>query len=334
MSATAGFYKSKIIGTGHYLPEKILTNADLEKMVDTNDQWIVERTGIQRRHLAAPEQATTDLALIAARNALEAAKTGPEELDMIIFCTVTGDQPLPSSSCILQAALGARHVMSFDLAAACSGFVYGLTVADQFIRTGIYKKILVVGAETLHRYVNYKDRETCILFGDGAGAMVVARAEEGDKSAILSSHCHADGSLGDLFVLLGGGSRRPMSHEVIDKGQNFVSMKGREIFKNAVRTMTLCCQEALDANNMKNDQVDWLIPHQANLRILQSVAHYFEIPNERVLVNVHETGNTSAATIPILFDQAVRDGRIKRGQNILLTAFGAGLTSGSLMMRY
>lgn len=334
MTATAGLHRTKILGTGHYLPEKLLTNADLEKMVDTNDAWIVERTGIRQRHIAAAEQATTDLALIASQRALEAAKISAEDLDMIIFCTVTGDQPLPSASCVLQHRLGARQVMAFDLAAACSGFVYGLTVADQFIRTGIYKRVLVVGAETLHRYVNYRDRETCILFGDGAGAMAVGRAEPGEKSEVLSCHMHADGSLGDLFVLLGGGSRIPQGPDVLENELQFVRMKGREIFKNAVRTMTQCCQEALDANKMTNEQIDWLLPHQANLRILDSVAHYFKIPSERVLVNVHDTGNTSAATIPILFDQAVRDGRIQRGQNILLTAFGAGLTSGSIMMRY
>jgi 3-oxoacyl-[acyl-carrier-protein] synthase-3 len=327
-------FRTKISGTGSYLPERVLSNADLEKMVDTNDQWIVERTGIRNRHLAADDQVTTDLGLIAAQRALEAAKLSASDIDLIIFCSVTGDQVMPSSACVLQKKLGARQIMSFDLSAACSGFVYGMTVADQFIRTGFYKHVLIIGAEILHRYVNYKERETCILFGDGAGAMILSRAETGDTSAILSMHMHADGNLGDLFVLAAGGSAMPFSQAVLDSGAQYVKMKGREIFKNAVRTMTQCCEEALKANDMTREQVDWLIPHQANIRILDAVADYFDISKEKVIVTLDETGNTSAATIPIAFDTAVRDGRFKRGQNILLTAFGAGLTSGSVMLRY
>lgn len=327
-------YRSKILGTGHYLPEKVLTNVDLEKMVDTNDEWIVERTGIRERHIASPGEVTTDLALKAARQALAAANLGAEDLDLIIFSTVTGDQVMPSSACVLQHKLGARQVMAFDLSAACSGFVYGLAVADQFIKTGFYKRVLVVGAEILHRYVNYTERETCILFGDAAGCVVVGRAEPDDQSGILSCHLHSDGALGDLFVLPAGGSAMPFTQAVLDQNLQYVKMKGREIFKNAVRTMTQRCQEALDANNMTNTQVDWLIPHQANLRILESVAHYFKIPIEKVIVTLGHTGNTSAATVPVALDVAVRDGRIQRGHNVLLTAFGAGLTSGSVMVRY
>lgn len=337
MTATSGFnsgLRTRISGTGSYLPEKILTNTDLEKMVDTNDAWITERTGIRHRHLAAPDQVTSDLAQIASERALKAANLSAQDLDMIIFCTVTGDQVMPSSACVLQKKLGARQIMSFDLSAACSGFLYGMTVADQFIRTGFYKHVLVVGAEVLHRYVNYKDRETCILFGDGAGAAVLSRAEDGQESSILASHIHADGNLGDLFVLPAGGSAMPFSKEVLDNDLQYVKMKGREIFKNAVRTMTQCCQEALESTGLSIDEVNWLIPHQANIRILDAVAHYFGMPTERVVVTVGETGNTSAATIPIALDIAVRDGRIQRGQNVLLTAFGAGLTSGSLMLRY
>jgi 3-oxoacyl-[acyl-carrier-protein] synthase-3 len=328
------FRRTKILGTGHYLPEKILTNADLEKMVDTNDQWIVERTGMRERHLAAPDQVTSDLALNAAKNALDAAKLTANDIDLIIFCTVTGDQVMPSSACMLQKKLGCRNVMAFDLSAACSGFVYGMATADQFIKTGFYKKILVVGAEILHRFVNYKDRETCILFGDAAGAMILGAAEPGDESGILSSHLHSDGTLGDLFVLAPGGSAMPFTQEVLDQGHQYVKMKGREIFKNAVRAMTQSCQEALEANAMTTEQVDWLIPHQANVRILDAVAHYFGIPTEKVIVTLDKTGNTSAATIPVAFDMAVRDERIQRGQHVLLTAFGAGLTSGSVMIRY
>lgn len=334
MTAAATPFRTKISGTGSYLPEKLLTNEDLEKMVETNNEWIVERTGIRRRHMAADGEVTSDLALKAATRALEAANLTATDLDLIIFCTVSPDQIMPSAACVLQKKLGARKIMAFDLSAACSGFIYGLTVADQFIRTGFYRHVLVVGAEILHRYVNYKDRETCILFGDGAGAVVASRAEPGEESIIMSSHMYSEGALGDLFVLPAGGSAMPFSQEVLEKEMQYVRMKGREIFKNAVRTMTQCCQEALEANKMTVAQVDWLIPHQANIRILESVAHYFGFPGEKVIINLADTGNTSAATVPIAFDEAVRDGRIKRGQNVLLTAFGAGLTAGSVMLRY
>jgi 3-oxoacyl-[acyl-carrier-protein] synthase-3 len=328
------FHRTRIAGTGSYLPEKLLTNADLEKLVDTNDDWIVERTGIRQRHMAAPDQVTSDLALIASQRAIEAAGITAGDIDMIIFCTVSPDQVMPSAACMLQKKLGARQVMAFDLSAACSGFVYGVSVADQFIRTGMHRNILVVGAEILHRYVNYKDRETCILFGDGAGAAILSPAKDGEDSTVFSTHLHSDGTLGDLFVLPAGGSAMPFTKEVLDNDLQYVRMKGREIFKNAVRAMSTCAQEALDANKMTIDQIDWLIPHQANLRILDAVAHYFGIPNEKVIINLHDTGNTSAATIPIALDEAVRAGRIKRGQNVMLAAFGAGLTSGSALLRF
>lgn len=330
----AGNYRSRVAGTGSYLPPSILTNADLEKMVETNDQWIVERTGIKRRHLASSDQAASDLALIAAQKALKDSGLTAQDLDAIIVCTVSGDQVMPSTACVLQHKLGARNVMAFDITAACSGFVYGLSVADQFIRTGMHKHVLVVGTEVLHRFVNYKDRETCILFGDGAGAWILSRTSADDKNVILSSHLHADGELGELFVLPAGGSRHPLSAEVLENNLQYVRMKGREIFKNAVRTMTFCCQEALEANEMTADQVDWLIPHQANNRIIEAIAEYYEFPKEKVVVSVHETGNTSAASIPLAFQMAKEEGRIQRGQVVLLTAFGAGLTSGSLLLRY
>lgn len=330
----AGLYRSRVAGVGSYLPEKLLTNADLEKMVETNDQWIVERTGIKHRHIAADGEVTSDLCYQASTRALKAAGLTAEDLDLIIVATVSGDQVMPSTACVLQNKLGARKVMSFDLSAACSGFVYGLSVADQFIRTGMYKNVLVVGAEVLHHFVNYKDRETCILFGDAAGAWVLTRANEGDRNIILSSHLRADGGLGDLFVLPAGGSAIPFSQKVLDEGQQYVRMKGREIFKNAVRTMSDVCHEALTFNDVKASEVDWLVPHQANVRILEAVADHFEFPREKVVISVHETGNTSAASIPVAFDMAVQDGRIQRGQTILLTAFGAGLTSGSLLLRY
>lgn len=330
----AGLYRSRIAGIGSYLPEKILSNADLEKLVDTNDQWIVERTGIERRHVAADDQATSDLCVEAARAALADAKMSIGDIDMILVATVSGDHQMPSTAAFVQAKLGAKNVMSLDINAACSGFLYGISIADQFIRTGMYKNILVIGAELLTRYMNYKDRETCILFGDGAGAWVVSRTSVDDKNVIESSHLHADGTLADLLILPSGGSKIPQSHEAIDKGLNFMTMKGREIFKNAVRTMAVCCQEALEQNKMSPDQVDWIVPHQANKRIIEAVADQFKFPMEKVIVYVQETGNTSAASIPLAFDWAVQNGKIKRGQTILLTAFGAGLTSGSLLMRY
>ncbi|KHD88792.1 MAG: 3-oxoacyl-ACP synthase [Bdellovibrio sp. ArHS] len=330
----AGMYRSRVSGIGSYLPEKILSNKDLEKMVETNDQWIVERTGIERRHIAAEDQATSDLCVIAAKRALEDANLKIEDIDMILVGTVTGDHQMPSTAAFVQAKLGAKNIMAVDLNAACSGFLYGVSIADQFIRTGMYKNILVLGAEVLSRYMNYKDRETCILFGDGAGAWVLSRAQEGDKNLIESSHLHADGSLAELLILPSGGSRIPQSHEAIDQGLNFMAMKGREIFKNAVRTMALCCQEALEHNKVSPEQVDWIVPHQANKRIIEAVADQFKFPMERVIVYLQETGNTSAASIPLAFDWAVKNGKIKRGQTILLTAFGAGLTSGSILLRY
>jgi 3-oxoacyl-[acyl-carrier-protein] synthase-3 len=328
-----GLYRSRVAGVGSYLPEKILSNKDLEQMVDTNDQWIVERTGIERRHIAAPDQATSDLCLLASQKALEDAKLTPSDIDMIIVGTVSGDRQMPSTACYLQHKLGCSNIMAFDLNAACSGFIYSVSIADQFIRTGVYKNILVVGAEVLHRYINYKDRETCILFGDGAGAWVVSRAESTDQNIIASSHMHADGSLSELLTLQGNGSLISKS-ETPDENKNFVQMKGREIFKNAVRTMAACCKEAMEHNQITPDQIDWVVPHQANKRIIEAVADQFKFPMDRMVVYLNETGNTSAATIPIAFDWAVKNGKIQRGQQILLTAFGAGLTSGSVLLRY
>lgn len=327
-------FRSRISGTGSYLPEKVLTNADIEKLVDTNDAWIVERTGIRRRHIAADHQITSDLALIASQRALEAAGLTATDLDMILVATTSPDTIMPATACILQNKLGARSVFSFDLSAACSGFVYGLAIADQFIRTGLYRHVLVVGAEVLHRYVDYTDRETCILFGDGAGAAIISRAQDDQDSHVLSINLHADGGLGDLLVLPAGGSALPVSQKVVDERMGFVKMRGREIFKNAVRAMVTACQEALDTSGLPADQLNWVVPHQANLRIIESVASYFKIPVEKVVINIAETGNTSGATIPIALDEAIRDRRIQRGHNVLLTAFGAGLTSGSILLKY
>lgn len=329
-----GEFRSKVAGIGSFLPEKVLTNFDLEKLVDTNNDWIVERTGIERRHIAEDGQATSDLAYQATIKALKMANMSATDIDMIIVATVSPDQIMPSTACVLQAKLGCRNVVAFDITAACSGFVYGLSIADQFIRTGMFKNILVVGGEVLHPFVNYEDRETCILFGDAAGAWILSRTEKENSNVIMSSHLHADGNLGDLFVLAAGGSKIPFSAKVLEDKSQFVKMKGREIFKNAVRTMSDCCGEALKANNVDPNDVDWLVPHQANLRILEAVANHFDFPKEKVIVSLNETGNTSAASIPVAFDMAFQQGKIKRGQLILLAAFGAGLTSGSLLLRF
>lgn len=327
-------YRSRVAGIGSYLPEKILSNTDLEKLVDTNDQWIKERTGIERRHIAAEGEYTSDLCLKATEKALQDANMKVTDIDLILIATSTPDQVMPSTATVLQHKLGISGVPCLDVSAACSGFIYAISVADQFIRTGMYKNILVVGAEILHRMVNYKDRETCILFGDGAGAWILSQTDYDSKDGLFSTHLRANGEVGDLFVLPAGGSKIPFTQDVLDKNQHYVIMKGREIFRHAVRTLTECCHLALKANDLQSDQVDWVVPHQANVRILDSVAEYFGIPKEKVIVSLKETGNTSAASIPIAFDMAVKEGKIKRGQTILLAAFGAGLTSGSALMRY
>jgi 3-oxoacyl-[acyl-carrier-protein] synthase III len=334
LSHTAQVYQTRVKGTGSYLPERLLSNKDLEKFVDTNDAWILERTGIANRAMAAEGEQTSDMALKASQRVLAAAGMQAEELDAIFFATVSPDYLMPNTACILQKKLGAKDVMSFDLSAACSGFLYLFGIAHEFIYSGRYKNILVVGAEKLHPYVNYKDRDTCILFGDGAGAFVIGRAEEGQNSKVYSHHMHADGYISDLLTLPGGGSAMRPTHENLDNGSHFMQMRGREIFKHAVRTMSQCCSEALEANKLVGSDVDWVVPHQANVRIIEAVAKHFGISMEKVVIEIENMGNTSAATVPVAMDKAIRDGRIKRGQNIMLTAFGAGITSGSLLMRY
>lgn len=327
-------YRSRISGTGHYLPEKRLTNFDLEKMVDTNDQWIRERTGISARHIAAKGETTSDLALVASKKALEMAGLTAKDLDMILVATVTPDEIMPNTACHLQRKLGARDVMSVDISAACTGFVYGISIADQFIKTGLYKNILIVGADVLHHLVDYKDRDTCILFGDGAGAAILSRSATNQDSNILAVDLRADGGIGDVFVLPAGGSAMPFSHEILDKGLHFVRMKGREIFKHAVRTMSDCCSTVLEASSTPASEVSWVIPHQANIRIIEAVAKHFGIEMNQVVVEIEDMGNTSAATVPVALDKAIRDGRVQRGQNVLLTAFGAGVTSGAVLVRF
>lgn len=327
-------FKTKIAGVGSFLPEKVLTNYDLEKMVETSNDWIVQRTGIERRHVIADDEGTSDLIVRAAHAALKDAHIQIQDIDLILVATVTGDLRMPATACLVQNKLGARNIMAFDLNAACSGFVYGLHIADQFIKTGVYKNILVCGAESLTRLLNYKDRETCILFGDAAGAFVVSRTDAHDKNTILTSHCHAEGAHAELLFIAAGGTKKPITQEILEADGQYMTMKGKEIFKNATRTMAACCKEALHATGYKASDLDWIVPHQANQRITEAVANLLDFPMTKIISTVHETGNTSAASIPTAFDIAKRDGRIKRGQLILLTAFGAGLTSGSVLLRY
>lgn len=317
---------SKILGTGSYLPEKIMTNDDLAKLVETSDDWIAERTGIRRRHIASDHESTAMMALQAGRRAIEMAGIDAKDIDLIIVGTATPDRLFPSTACRVQAQLGLGGTTAFDVVAACSGFVYALSVADKFIRTGAAKKALVIGAEALSRIVNWSDRTTCILFGDGAGAVVLGASEE---PGILSTHIHADGSYEDLLYCphpMPNGPERDVPEHIV--------MRGNEVFKVAVRTLSAICDETLATNGMTKKDLDWLVPHQANMRIITATAQKLEMPMERVVVTIDDTGNTSGASIPIALDTAVRDGRIQRGQLLLLEAFGGGFTWGSALIRF
>lgn len=324
---------ARIIGTGSYLPPKVLTNADLEKLVDTSDEWILTRTGIVERRIAPEEEATSDLALRAAQAALEAAGLDPADLDMILVATITPDMPFPSTACVLQDRLGARRAAAMDLSAACSGFIYGLGMADGLIRAGTARTVLLLGAETLTKVVNWQDRNTCVLFGDGAGA-VVLRADEGERG-ILSTHLYADGSKGSLLILPGCGSRHPVSHAAVDAGLAKMQMNGgNEVFKLAVRAMEDAALTALKQHGLEVSDVDHLITHQANLRIISALGQRLGVPDHKVEVTIRKYGNTSAASIPIALDEAVRAGRVKAGEIVLLCAFGGGLTWASSLIRW
>ena len=319
---------SQIKGTGSYLPEKVLTNADLEKMVDTHDAWIRERTGIRERHIAAPGETTCDLAEAAARRAIDAAGIQTSEIDLIIVATTTPDQVFPGTACLLQQRLGIQGCPAFDVQAVCTGFIYALGIADKFIRTDSAKCVLIVGAETLSRIIDWKDRGTCVLFGDGAGAVVLSACAE---PGILSSHLHADGRYAPLLRVPAGISR---GYEQVQRGEAYIHMLGREVFKVAVNTLGSMADEALQSNGMSQTDIDWLVPHQANYRIIEAAAKKLGLPMERVVVTVGEHGNTSAASIPLALDVAVRDGRIRRGNVLLMEAFGAGFTWGSVLLKY
>jgi 3-oxoacyl-[acyl-carrier-protein] synthase-3 len=321
---------SRIAGTGSYLPERVLTNAELEKMVETSDEWIQERTGIRQRHIAAEGQTTVDLGERAARRALEAAGVEASEVDLIVFGTTTPDLVFPNCGALLQARLGLHGCPALGLEAACSGFIYALSVADKFVRLGEAKCALVVGAETLSRIVDWTDRSTAIIFGDGAGAVVL---KPSDEPGILSTHLHADGSYVDLLHCPVGPSKG-FTHDAQGRLEMFIRMTGNEIFKVAVKSLGALVDETLAANGLDQSALDWLVPHQANIRIIQATAKKLDMPMEKVIVTVQDHGNTSAASVPLALDAGVRDGRIKRGDLILLEAFGGGLTWGSALIRY
>jgi 3-oxoacyl-[acyl-carrier-protein] synthase-3 len=324
---------ARIVGTGSYAPAKVLTNADLEKLMDTSDEWIRSRTGISERRMTTEGEATSDLGYEAALRALAEANMDPVDLDLILVATVTPDMFFPSTACILQDRLGARRAGAMDISAACTGFVYGLAVADGLLRLGSLRNVLLVGAETLTKIVNWQDRNTCVLFGDGAGA-VVLRASEGERG-ILSTHLFADGGKGSQLMMPGGGSRHPASKEMLDAGLAAIQMSnGNEVFKVAVRAMEDAALTALKFNGLDVRDVDLLVPHQANLRIINAVAQRLGLSEDKVCVNIQKYGNTSAASIPLALDEAVQAGRVKAGDLLLLCAFGGGLTWGSAVIRW
>ena len=320
-----------IIGVGKYLPARVLTNAELEKMVETSDEWITTRTGIRERHIAAPEEATSDLAIKASREALVSAGIEAKDLDLIIVTTVTADHQFPSTACYVQAALGATKAVCFDIAAACSGFIYGLACAENFIKSGAYKNALVVSAETMSRFTDWSDRSTCVLFGDGSGAAVLGEVESG---GIISSYMGADGTKTGLLDMAAGGSRLPASAETVAKRQHFVHMEGNEIFKIAVVNLAEAAQAALKKAGLKCADVKWIIPHQANLRIINAMSKRLGFENAQVYLNIDRYGNMSSASTATALVEAVQEKKIKKGDIVLLVAFGAGLVWGAMIIEW
>lgn len=325
--------RGAIVGTGRGVPEKKLTNADLEKMVDTSDEWIIARTGIKERRVASEGEALSDFAIPAAQGALEMAGVDGSEVDLVICATVCPDQVFPATSTVIQHAIGASDAAAFDVSAACTGFIYALGIAQRFIESGASKTAVVVGGEVLTKFVDWTDRQTCVLFGDGAGA-VVLKAVEDEEAGILSVSMHSDGSLGDLIFRPGGGSLNPPSVETTKGGLDFIKMRGNETFKIAVRSLAEVSNQALEECDLEHEDVSWFIPHQANLRIINAVGQRLEIPDGRTYVNIERYGNTSAASIPIALDELNRDGKISSGDVLLFSAFGAGLTWGASVVRW
>jgi 3-oxoacyl-[acyl-carrier-protein] synthase-3 len=330
-------YETKVLGTGMYAPKKVVTNFDLEKIVETNDQWIFERTGIRERRICSTEggEFPTDMAYHATLDALKAADLQPNDIDFIIFASVTPDVKLPNSACILQVKLGiTNNCACLDISVACSGFVYGANIANSMIKTGLAKNVLVVGSEMLSREVNWKDRNSCILFGDGCGVAIFGRADENSESKVLSSILNSDGTGGEFFDQPIGGAVTPITEQHILDGSHFMQMKGKEMFKVATRTLAENGRKCLEMAGMELSDIDWVVPHQANIRIIETTANLLGMSMEKMIVNIDKYGNTSAATVPIAFHEAVMDGRIKRGDIVLFDAFGAGLTAGATLLRY
>jgi 3-oxoacyl-[acyl-carrier-protein] synthase-3 len=325
--------RSIITGTGSYAPAKVLTNKDLESVVETTDQWIVDRTGIRERHMVADGEATSDLALQAANRALEMAKVDPKDLDLIVMGTITGDLPWPATAALVQGMLGNKKAFAFDVSAACAGSLYALSIADRYVSTGVAKKALVLGAETLTRIVDWKDRNTCILFGDGAGAMVVEPTEDA-RRGVQSLHLHTDGSTWNILHQPGPGSRHPLTPELLEKRKQYLFMNGREVFKFAVRALEDACREALAANHLTAGDVKYVIAHQANKRILDNTLERLEIPPEKCWMNLERYGNTSAASVPMTLDEANRAGWFQPGDVVLVTAIGAGMAWGAGILRW
>ena len=327
--------KAKISALGCYTPPRILTNQDLEKMVDTSDKWILDRTGIRERHIADPEMATSDMAAAAARCALQQRGVDPEEVNAIIVCTVTPDMFFPSTACLVQNALGARGAWGFDLIAACSGFIYGLTTGAHLVAAGTHQKVLVIGADTMSRIIDYTDRATCVLFGDGAGAALIEPAGDGDGDAgFIDFLGEVDGSGGDALKMPAGGSRLPSSHETIDQRLHYVHQDGQAVFKYAVRKMYESCRELLARNGLTGADVAMVVPHQANRRIISAATERLGVPREKVMINIDRYGNTTAATIPLATRDAIQQGRLKKGDIVLFTAVGAGYTVGASIWRW
>ncbi len=326
--------QATITGTGSYAPDKILTNFDIEKMVDTSDEWIKTRTGISERRIADKKEACSDLAVKASQKALKQAGIKAKDIDLILVATATPDMLFPSTACMVQLGIGAKNAFAYDLSAACSGFIYGLSVAEQYIKSERCKTILLIGSEIFSRITDWNDRSTCVLFGDGAGAIVIRAKRIGKKEGILSTHLHSDGHFYNLLFVPGGGSRMPISEKIINEKQHLIKMKGNETFKIAVRFMVNAAKEAITYNSYTIEDVNLIIPHQANKRIIDAVAKKLHLPEEKVFVNLMKYGNTSAASIPLALDEAVREKRIKKNDIILLTAFGAGFTWGSALIKW
>ncbi len=325
--------KAKITALGCYVPPGVLTNNDLEKMVETSDQWIVERTGIKERHIAPKEMATSDMAVEAAKIVLAQRGVPPDEIECIILCTVTPDMLFPSTACLIQDKLGAKGAWGFDLVAACSGFVYGLTTAAHLVGAGTHKKVLVIGSDTMSRIMNYKDRSTCILFGDGAGAVLVEPSENGDDSGFLGFRNEIDGSGGDYLKMPAGGSRMPATHATIDEDMHYVHQDGGQVFKYAVRKMFEVSRDLIDSAGLTIDDIVMMVPHQANRRIICAAAERLGLPESRILINIDKYGNTTAATMPLALRDAFEQGKVKKGDVILMAAVGAGFPGGSNLWR-